>query len=133
MFLYRLKKSNYIKLFLILIGLLIFLKQIDFFRKIYFLSTRSYETRLLNNYEFCGHESIGFLDFIKKKYNIDYQIPIINFGNSPNSSWYYSDLKKIKTNRIIFLNYRINHNLLYYLKDYRILDQINNCYFLIKE
>ena len=142
MLLYRLKKSDYIKIFIILVVSLILLQQIDFFRKFYFLYNRSYETRLINNYEFCGHESIGFLAHIKKKYNIDYKIPIINYGNSPNSSWYYSDLKNIKTDKIIFLNYRLdnedfdyklNNNFSYYLKDYKILDQVHNCYFLTKK
>jgi hypothetical protein len=152
MFLYKLKKNNYIKIIILLIGTLIFLKQIDFFKKFYFLFTRPYEVRMEKNYKHCGQESIGFLKVIKNKYNIDYKIPIINFSDSPNSSWYYYDLKNKDTNKVIFLNYFMknsvnsrvplnnknfdynsNSNFSYYLKDYKILYQSLNCYLLEKK
>jgi len=104
------------------------------------------------NYKYCGQESIGFLKTIKNKYNIDYKIPIINFSDSPNSSWYYNNLKNKDTNKVIFLNYfmknsvnsrtplnnknfnyKSNSNFSYYLKDYKILYQSLNCYLLEKK
>ena len=58
-------KKNYYKFFVILILTLILFKQIDFFKKVYFTLTRSYDSRLVSSYKFCGKESIGFLSYIK--------------------------------------------------------------------
>ena len=133
------KKNNYYKVIIILVALLITLKQIDFFKKLYFTLTRSYETRLIKEYEFCGGESIGFLNQIKKNFNIYYKIPIINYEISPNSNWYFNNLKKIKTNKVIFLNYTMqnksftgneNNKFSHDLDSYKILYKYNNCYFL---
>jgi len=133
------KKKNYYKIIIILIALLITLKQIDFFKKLYFTLTRSHETRLVKEYEFCGLESIGFLNEIKKKFNINYRIPIINYDISPKSDWYFNNLKNIKTNKVIFLNYTMQNKSFNYKKNnkyshdlnsYKILYKYNNCYFL---
>lgn len=133
------KKKKYYKIIIVLIALLITLKQIDFFKKLYFTLTRSYETRLIKEYEFCGSESIGFLNEVKKKFNINYRIPIINYEISPNSSWYFNSLKKIKTNKVIFLNYTMQNKSFNHTKNskfspdlnsYKILYEYNNCYFL---
>ena len=133
------KKKKYYKIIIVLIALLITLKQIDFFKKLYFTLTRSYETRLIKEYEFCGSESIGFLNEVKKKFNINYRIPIINYEISPNSSWYFNSLKKIKTNKVIFLNYTMQNKSFNHIKNskfshdlnsYKILYEYNNCYFL---
>jgi len=128
-------KKDYYKFFIILILTLILFKQLDFFKKVYFTLTRSYDSRLVSNYEFCGKESIGFLSYIKTKFNINFMVPIINFESSPNSSWYFSHLSKKNTNKIIFLNYdkynqdiSASHN----LEAYRIIYKHNNCYFLEK-
>lgn len=129
-----LKKKNYLKFMVFVILTLIMFVQMNFFKKIYFVFTRDYETRLIKSYEYCGKESIGFLSDIKKKFQIDYKIPIVNYASSPNSSWYYNDLKNIKNKRIIFLNYNSNYkvNTKYSqnLKDYKVLHQYNNCYLL---
>ena len=128
------KKKDYPKLMILTILILIMFVQMNFFKKIYFLFTRDYQTRLIKSYEYCGKESIGFLSDIKKRFQIDYKIPIVNYTSSPNSSWYYNDLKSIKNKKIIFLNYNSNHkvNTKYSqnLNDYKILHKYNNCYLL---
>ena len=133
------------KLLIYSVWLIIFLiicYQISFFKKVYFVITRDYEYRLNNTYEYCGHESVGYLIHLKKKFNINYKIPIINYGNSPNSSWYFNDLKIKETNKIIFLNYtmgnenfnyELNDEYSHNLNDYNILDNYNNCYLLEKK
>jgi|TARA_B110000027_G_C16116999_1_gene300666 hypothetical protein len=133
------KKKNYNKIIIILTIILITLYQTNFFKKLYFTLSRSHETRLIKEYQFCGSESIGFLSSIKNQFNIDYKIPIINYETSPNSSWYFNELKKIKTNKVIFLNYRTdnknfdykeNNKFSHRLNSYKILYKYNNCYFL---
>ena len=133
------------KILIYSLGLIIFLiicYQISFFKKVYFVVTRDYDYRLSNTYEYCGHESVGYLIYLKKKFNINYKIPIINYGNSPNSSWYFNNLKIKETNKIIFLNYtmgnenfnyELNDEYSHNLNDYNILDNYENCYLLEKK
>tara|TARA_B110000027_G_scaffold133273_1_gene161334 strand:+ start:790 stop:1203 length:414 start_codon:yes stop_codon:yes gene_type:complete len=128
------KKKDYPKLMILTILILIMFVQMNFFKKIYFLFTNDYETRLIKSYEYCGKESIGFLSDIKKRFQIDYKIPIVNYTSSPNSSWYYNDLKNIKNKKIIFLNYNSNYKVntkhSQNLNDYKILHKYKNCYLL---
>ena len=135
----KIKKKEVHQIIIITVILLIFIKQLDFFKKVYFTLTRSYDTRLVKSYEFCKGESIGFLSEVKNQFNIDHKIPIINYGISPNSSWYFNDLREIKTNKIIFLNYTMDNKAFDYernnkfshsLNSYKILYKYNNCYFL---
>ena len=129
-----LKKKDYPKVMILTVLILIMFVQMNLFKKIYFVFTRDYEARLINSYEYCGKESIGFLADVKKKFQIDYRISIVNYTDSPNPSWYYNDLKDIKNKKVIFLNYNSNYkvNTRYSqnLKDYKILLQYNNCYLL---
>ena len=109
--------------------------QMNLFKKIYFVFTRDYETRLVNSYEYCGKESIGFLSDVKKRFQIDYRIPIVNYASSPNSSWYYNNLKDIKNKKVIFLNYddsdfKVKTKYSQNLRDYKILLQYKDCYLL---
>lgn len=139
--LFKIKKKQIFIIIIVLTLFLILVKQIDFFKKFYFTFTRSYESRLISSYEYCGHESIGFLADVKKKFNINYDLPIINYGNAPDSSWYFSNLQNKKTNKIIFLNYTLTNKNFNYnsknsyshrLEDYKILYKKNNCYLLEK-
>ena len=139
------KRTKKKKLLIYSVGLIIFLiicYQISFFKKVYFLITRDYDSRLYNTYDYCGYESVGYLINLKKKFNINYKIPIVNYGNSPNSSWYFYDLRIKETNRVIFLNYtmgnenfnyELNDEYSHNLNDYNILDKYENCYLLEKK
>jgi hypothetical protein len=128
------KKKDYPKLMILTILILIMFVQMNFFKKIYFLFTNDYETRLIKSYEYCGKESIGFLSHIKKRFQINYKIPIVNYTSSPNSILYYYDLKNIKNKKIIFLNYNSNYKVntkhSQNLNDYKILHKYKNCYLL---
>ena len=134
MFYKLLKKKVYPKVIILTVLILIMFFQMNLFKKIYFVFTRDYETRLVNSYEYCGKESIGFLSDVKKRFQIDYRIPIVNYTSSPNSSWYYNNLKDMKNKKVIFLNYdsdyKVNTKYSQNLRDYKILYQYNNCYLL---
>ena len=129
-----LKKKDYLKVMILTVLVLIMFFQMNLIKKIYFVFTRDYETRLVNSYEYCGKESIGFLSDIKKRFQIDYRIPIVNYTNSPNSSWYYNNLKDIKNKKVIFLNYdsdyKVKTKYSQNLRDYKILHQYKDCYLL---
>ena len=132
--------NQYLYSIIVIFVVVVIIKQTNFFKNTYFVLKFDYEARLLKQYEFCGHESLGFLDYIKKKYNINYRIPVVNFGNSPNPEWFYSDLKENDLEkRVIFLSYDRNNerfsNLYkkYNLDKYKIIEKIDNCYFVIKK
>ena len=138
----KINKKQYFSFILVLIILLIIVKQTFFFRNAYFVIKFNYKERLLRQYEFCGYESVGFLNYIRNKYNLSEKIPIINFGNSPNTSWFYSDLKSNYDNnnkRAILLNYGWNQNIFpdlyndYSLQKYKIIEKIDYCYYVIKK
>jgi len=135
-------KKNLFKIILISIIFIILLKQIDFFKKVYFILTKSYDTRMVNSYEYCGGESIGFLNYIKTSFNITYKVPIINFEISPNSSWFFNDLKKMTSNKVIFLNFNkkienLDSNVVrdysFELDDYNVIYSSDSCYYLEKK
>lgn len=136
----KINKKQYLSFILILIILLAIAKQIDFFKSFYFITKLSYKERLLKQYNFCGYESLGFLNYLKEKYNIDRKIKIINFGNSPDPSWFYSDLQdSINSEKIILISYGRNRERFsqlyntYDLKKYKVIENIESCYFLAKK
>ena len=59
------KKNFYFYLVLVLL-IIIFLIKLDFFKKLYSLSTNNFNQRMINNYGYCGNDSYGFLSDIKK-------------------------------------------------------------------
>ena len=132
-------KYQYLSVTLIVFIFLIIAKQNSFFKNVYFISKFSYKERLLKQYNFCGYESLGFLDYIKQKYNLNQKIPIINFGNSPNPTWFYADLKDSKDSKnAIFLSYGRNQEKfshlynLYNLNKYKVIEKFENCYYVVK-
>ena len=132
-------KYQYLSVTLIVFIFLIIAKQNSFFKNVYFISKFSYKERLLKQYNFCGYESLGFLDYIKQKYNLNQKIPIINFGNSPNPTWFYADLKDSKDSKnAIFLSYGRNQEKfshlynLYNLNKYKIIEKFETCYYVVK-
>lgn len=115
-------------------------KQTEFFKNFYFIIKLSYKERLLKQYDFCGYESLGFLNYLKEKYNFDKKVKIVNFGNSPDPSWFYSDLQDtVENQKIILLSYgrnreRFSHLYdVYDLRKYRVIEKIKSCYFVSKK
>lgn len=136
----RKSKSKYLSFVFIFIILLAIAKQSDFFKNFYFITKLSYKERLLKQYNFCGYESLGFLNYLKEKYNFDRKVKIINFGNSPDPSWFYSDLQdSVDNEKIIILSYGRNRERFsslynaYDLRKYRVIENIESCYFLAKK
>ena len=132
-------KHQYLLAALIVFIFLIIAKQNSFFKNAYFVFKFSYKERLLKQYNFCGYESLGFLDYIKQKYNLSQKIPIINFGNSPNPSWFYADLNDSKdTSKAIFLSYGRNQERfsqlynLYNFNKYKIIEKFESCYYVVR-
>jgi hypothetical protein len=133
-------KNQYLSFIFIFIILLAIAKQTEFFKNFYYIANLSYKERLLKQYNFCGYESLGFLNYLKEKYKFDKKVKIINFGNSPDPSWFYSDLQDTDDNKkIILLSYgrnreRFSHLYdVYDLRKYRVIEKIESCYFVAKK
>lgn len=118
----------------IFITLLLFalFNQFDFFKKVKKILENEYETRLINSYSYCGNESIGFLNFIKKKYQPKKNIKILNNFISPDPSWFMkiSENNEYNENLIIVLGDAIRNIYFVTEKDYFIskktLKNLNN-------
>ena len=77
-------KNNIFKIFILVSLILILYKNVDFFRKGYFVLTKDYNERFKESYEkdhfsgFCSKESHGYVHYIKDKYKVKESPVIIN-------------------------------------------------------
>ena len=83
----------------------------------------TFDERIVNTYGFCRGESIGYLLYLKKKYEIKDNPKIINYIHTPNVNWAIINTEIINKNskKLILLNYpgpkikinlkKINNNL----------------------
>ena len=108
----------------------------------YLIIKNEYNKRLVNSYEFCRNESIGFLDYVKKKYKINNFITIKNYFISPDPSWYFlnSGLTQIDQEKIILLGYIENREInfkkkdgYFFSEDIKYLNKINKISFNLKK
>jgi len=104
----QIKTPNNKESIILIIFFIILLNNFNFLKNFYFLVNKDFSTRLNKVYKFCGHESVGFLFYIKKKYEIKQSIPIKNYKISPNPSWifYNSAKSKLDESKLILLNYK---------------------------
>ena len=121
-------KTKYVY-FLATFLLILFFK---YFENSYIVLKSNYQLRLVNEYGFCGQTSYGFIKYIDEKYKFQKNIKIINdeihplsdaFIHKPNLSYYKDYLILLNYNE---LNSKID------LKNYRVIEKINNCFYLEK-
>ena len=118
-----------------LILILLFTYNTNFSRSFYNILFKDYDNRISNVYGFCEKEGIGYVNFIKKKFNIDGKIKLRNSleqNNNNSGEWavYNSNFDKEKEpDYLILINYeklRSEFN----LDEFKILHQFKDCYFL---
>ena len=102
---YKTKKKN--KNILLIILIIFFAVKVDFFKNFYNIFSKNYDERMNIVYDFCFEEGIGYLRYIKKKFNINDNPTIINYAHVPNNNWAIINTNTInkKSDKIIFLNY----------------------------
>ncbi len=120
---------------LILIALLFFftLIQTNFFKNIFELSTTNYNQRIINSEGFCEKRGIGYVNFIKEKYNINEKIRLITADKEP-SLWsvFSSNFDQRETSKhIIIINFNSLKNKID-LQEYKIINKYKDCYYLIR-
>jgi hypothetical protein len=87
--------------------ILIFIFNQNLFKKFYNIINTPYEHRVSKMSGFCSKDSIGYLIFLKKKFNFKFNPMVINYDDSyPDSNWpiYDTRLKNDPTHKIL-LNY----------------------------
>ena len=87
---------------------LIFIFNQNLFRKFYNIINFDYESRFSKSNGYCSEDSVGYLRYLKKKYDFKFNPTVINYEDSvPNSNWaiYDTRLKDDNTHKVL-LNYR---------------------------
>ena len=71
------KKKSQIFLVFLFLTVLIFILEVP--RKTYNVLKLSYEKRLDKNYDYCSERAVGFLNHIKRKYDITKPVNFIKY------------------------------------------------------
>ena len=130
-----------LKSLLLISLLLIFLNNIQFFKKFYLVSTQDYTLRFnkayINNYfsGYCEKESHGYIRAINRKYKVNISPKIINFDKKRRKVPYwifYKKFSKVDDQKMILLNYSQNDD--FDFSEFSIIDNDGNkCFYLIKK
>jgi hypothetical protein len=114
------KKSQIIVLLILTIAVGI---KTNFFRNLAEVTLHKFDDRIINKYGYCSGESIGYLLYLKKKYQIKNNPKIVNYIHTPTVNWAIVNTEIIDRNskKLILLNYpgpeiridlkKINNNL----------------------
>ena len=131
----NLKKKSQTLILLILVIILSI--NTNFFINLYEIISEKFDKRITKKYSYCEGESVGYLLYIKKKYQISDNPKIINYNHEPDLNWTIINTKKInqESNKLIFLNYpgseltksldKINNNLFVLTDTHFFLDKFN--------
>tara|TARA_B100000073_G_C23653667_1_gene541607 strand:- start:235 stop:633 length:399 start_codon:yes stop_codon:yes gene_type:complete len=121
----------------LIISLLFILFKINFFNDISQILNVNYTKRISNVYGFCEREGIGYVNFIKEKFNVDKKIDLINSlkrNNNNSGEWaiYNTNfLENDKSDYLIVINYKKLSNKID-LDKFKIIHNFEDCYFLEK-
>ena len=95
---------------------LIFIYNQNLFRKVYNIVNLTYEDRISQVSGFCSEDSVGYLTYLKKKFNFNFNPEVYNYEDSvPSSNWpiYDNSLKNDSKHKIL-LNYPGQIELVFY-------------------
>jgi hypothetical protein len=125
-------KKKYI-LFLIIPMFFLIIK-LNFFKNLYFIFLDSFEERISKVYGFCENEGIGYLNFVKRNFEINKKIRLINSlkrNNNNSGNWATLNTKFNEKDEVGFLVI-INNNKVNYLIDdgYEVIHNYKDCYLL---
>lgn len=97
------------KYIIIAISIIALLHNFNSPKNLYVILKNNHKERLVKSYDdnLCKNESIGFLSYVKDKYNIQNSIIIKNFFISPDPSWFFlnTNFKDINDDKMILLGY----------------------------
>ena len=128
---------------LILSTILIFLFINNFFYNFYYTLNSNYTERMTHHYGYCDKQGYGFINDMRIKHKLDKKnIKIVNYKIHPSSEFFFYDTNKyFYSDFLILLNYnnfnniensKINISMNNTNVEYKILENYENCFLLIK-
>jgi len=95
------------KIIVLLIFIIFCTIKINFFRNLVEVISSPHNKRITQTYGHCGNESVGFLIYLKNKYNIFDNPKIINYKHTAQNNWAIVNTDNINnhSNKIILLNH----------------------------
>jgi hypothetical protein len=100
----------------------------------YIILNNNYESRMNKYGGFCEPEGYGFLEFVYKKYKLNFNLEVKNFKNMPSITGYFYNVNRaMNENYIVLIGIsELEFNNSYNNKKYRIIEKKDNCYFVKK-
>ena len=91
----------------IVVMILILCVSTDFFKNLANIHKYNIDQRISNVYSYCSNSSIGYLNFLKKKYKLNQNQEIINYKQTGPVKWAMTNTKNSfkNTDQLILLNY----------------------------
>ena len=126
----------------IVIMILILCVSTNFFRNLADIYKHNTDQRINNVYGYCSNSSIGYLNYLKKKYKLNHNQKIINYKQTGPVKWAMTNTKNStkENNQLILLNYpgeiinfdlRENNKKEYKLRNYKFFKYlIQNDFFI---
>ena len=107
----------------------------NFFKNFTEVILHKFDDRIVNRYGFCSGESIGYLLYLKKKYEIKNNPKIINYVHTPNVNWAIINTKNINksSKKLILLNYPGSELKINLKKINNSLFELSSAYFFSKD
>ena len=107
----------------------------NFFKNFAEVILHKFDDRIVNRYGFCTGESIGYLLYLKKKYEIKNNPKIINYIHTPSVNWAIINTKNINksSKKLILLNYPGPESIIGLKKINNSLFELSGAYFFSKD
>ena len=102
------KSKNFLYFIIIFSLIIILINNNDIIKKAYKIAKGDdLDKRLEKVYGYCSKTSLGYLKYIKKEFQLDFNPKIINFKSAPKSDWTIYDLNyKNNNKKLLLLNYK---------------------------
>ena len=107
----------------------------NFFKNFAEVILHKFDDRIVNRYGFCSGDSIGYLLYLKKKYEIKNNPKIINYVHTPSVNWAIINTKNINksSKKLILLNYPGSELKINLKKINNSLFELSDAYFFSKD
>jgi hypothetical protein len=122
-------KKNFFYYLLILFTLV----QFNFFLNSFIVIKKNYSERMNFFAGYCDRQGYGFVEAIYKEKKFLENVLVNNFNNQPNVHGHFYNIKKKDSEKFIILIGAQSSQLNTFVKkDYKIIEQYNNCYLMKK-
>ena len=132
----KILKYFQLKNFYFLISLIFIVQFYDGFLNIYIILKNNYEERMVRHGGYCEKQAYGFIRHINEKHKkiVKLNIPVINFLDFPTAAGYFYDTNIKETNKYLIIISPSEEDLKKkYFKNFQVIEQTQNCYFLKKK